>query len=133
MTTYTGQKYQQQALRGKYQKLFSYLCELSVSEWRTSFSEIEAIIGCKLPASARRYRPWWANQTGNGHSHALAWTSAGWKTAEVDMGAETLVLRRTSGASSRESILDTIWPVHSAGAWPESLSLGREDIYEDRT
>ncbi len=28
--------------------------------------------------------------------------------------------------------LDVVWPVHSAGAWPEGLSLTREDIYEER-
>ena len=40
----------------------------------------------QLPLSARMHRPWWANQSrGNGHSHALAWTMAGWETAAVDM------------------------------------------------
>lgn len=29
--------------------------------------------------------------------------------------------------------LDDVWPVHSAGGWPEDLSLDRGDIYEGRT
>lgn len=28
--------------------------------------------------------------------------------------------------------LDEVLPVHSAGGWPEDLSLRREEIYEDR-
>ena len=49
------------------------------------------------------------------------------------MAAETLVFRRKFGEPARKSVLDGIWPVHSAGSWPESLSLRRDDIYEDRT
>ena len=73
------QKYTQLAARGKYQQLYSYLCSLGSNEWRTSFTEIESILGFELPASARLYRPWWGNQeSGDGHSQALAWTMAGW-------------------------------------------------------
>ena len=82
-------------IRGKYQRLYSYLSSLQVSEWRTSFNEVEVVIGFDLPPSARLHRPWWGNQRGgSGHSHALAWSVAGWKTAEVDMDAETLVFQR---------------------------------------
>ncbi len=120
------------ALRGKYRRLYSHLCGLQAQEWRTTFSEIEAIIGFHLPPSARLHRPWWANQSGGGHSHALAWCAAGWETAEVDMDAETLLLRRKRRDTVLTSILDTVWPVHPTLVWPEGLSLRREDIYEDR-
>ena len=30
-------------------------------------------------------------------------------------------------------VLDDVWPVHSAGGWPQGLSLDRGDIYEGRT
>ncbi len=33
----------------------------------------------------------------------------------------------------RKLSLDEIWPVHSAGGWPQSVSLDRGDIYEGRT
>ena len=43
-----------------------------------SFCEIEAILGFRLPDSARLHRPRWSNQKkGGGHSHALAWQEAG--------------------------------------------------------
>ena len=126
-------EYRKMAVRGKYQRLYEYLCSLPTQEWRTSFGEIESIIGFELPSSARRYRPWWANQGGSsGHSQALAWNAAGWETAQVDMDAETLLLRRKRAEDAPKRSLDEIWPVHSAGVWPENLSLRREDIYEDR-
>ena len=126
-------EYRKMAVRGKYQRLYTHLCGLATEEWRTSFGEIEAVIGFELPASARLHRPWWSNQSGgNGHSQALAWSAAGWETADVDMDAETLLLRRRRPEAVRALTLDEAWPVHSAGAWPASLSLRREDLYEER-
>ena len=132
MTMERDLQYRQMAARGKYQRLYTYLCRLGTREWRTTFSEIESIIGFGLPASARLHRPWWGNQRGsNGHSQALAWGAAGWETAEVDMEAETLLLRRRPAAEPRRPVLDEVWPVHSAGGWPEGVSLRREEIYEE--
>ena len=126
-------KYREMANRSKYQRLYTHLCSLTTPEWRATFGDIESIIGFELPASARLHRPWWSNQTGgNGHSQALAWSAAGWETAEVDMDAETLLLRRKPTEAVRRLSLDEAWPVHSAGAWLEGLSLRREDIYEER-
>lgn len=121
------------AARGKYQGLYTHLCGLRTREWRTSFREIESIVGFELPASARLYRPWWANQSaGAGHSQALAWGMAGWETAQVDMEAGTLLLRRKRSPVARKLSLDDVWPVHPTAVWPQGLSLRREDIYEDR-
>ena len=95
MTRTREQQYRQIAARSKYQRLYTHLCGLAAQEWRTSFSEIESLLGFALPASARLHRPWWSNQpAGNGHSQALSWSAAGWETAEVDMEAETLLLQR---------------------------------------
>ena len=56
------------------------------------------MLGFRLPDSARLHRPWRANsRKGSGHSHALAWQAAGWRTARVDLEAETLVFRREAG------------------------------------
>ena len=133
MSMERGQRYRQMAARGKYQRLYTHLCGLATREWRATFSEIESIIGFGLPASARLHRPWWSNQSGaNGHSQAVAWGAAGWETAEVDMEAETLLLRRRPAVSARRITLDEVWPIHSAGGWPEDLSLGREALYEER-
>ena len=133
MTTDRNRTYRDMAARGKYRNLFAHLCDLQSHEWQATFREIESILGFSLPASARLYRPWWGNQRlGGGHSQALAWNVAGWETADVDMDAETLVLRRKRPPPSPTLDLDHVLPVHSAGAWPKGLSLRREDIYEDR-
>lgn len=127
------QRYRAMAIRGKYQRLYRHLRGLQAREWRTSFGEIEAIIGFELPASARLHRPWWANQRlGNGHSQALAWSVAGWETAEVDMDAEELLFRRMRPKPIPRLPLDEAWPVHPTAEWPEGLSLRREDLYEER-
>ena len=127
------QRYRDMAMRGKYRRLYAHLCGLGSREWLASFIEVEAVLGFQLPPAARMHRPWWANQSpGNGHSHALAWTTAGWETAQVDMEAETLLFRRKGSMPQRRVTLDEFWPVHSAGAWPADLRLRREDIYDER-
>ena len=128
------QKFREMAIRGKYQRLYTHLCSLPGQEWRTTVSGIEAIIGFELPASARRHRSWWSNRDGgNGCSQALAWGAAGWKTAEVNMDDETLLLRKDRRPKApRKPRLDEVWPVHPTAVWPEGLRLRREDMYEDR-
>lgn len=118
-------------VRGKYSPLYLYLRDLTSQEWRASFGEIEAILGATLPKSARSHRAWWANERNGRHIHAKAWLDAGWETANVDMDAETLSLRRKYHNAVGKSGLEDIWPVHSAGAWPPNLSLRREHIYEE--
>ena len=82
----------QAAQRGKYAPLYRHLMDLRGKEWPTTFSQIEDVLGFKLPDSARIHRPWWANQgERGGHSHALAWEMAGWRTSRVDMAGETVV------------------------------------------
>ena len=116
--------------RGKYQKLHTHLSGLITQEWRASFSEIESVVGFKLPPAARRHRAWWENDIG--HPHGRAWLTAGWKTAEVNMAAETLAFRRNLPPPARRRSIAEILPPRSFGPWPEGLSLRREDLYEDR-
>lgn len=81
--------------RGKYRALYEHLGKLPSSQWRTTFGEVERILGFRLPASARTHRPWWANSySGAGLSQSLAWQAAGWKTTEVDLGSERLIFVR---------------------------------------
>ena len=83
------------AQRGKYAPLFRHLAQLPGQEWQATFGQIENVLGFRLPDSARVHRPWWANQgERGGHSHALAWEIAGWKTSQVDMTGEKLVFVR---------------------------------------
>ena len=113
----------------KYRKLYAHLRSLSSREWKASFADIEAIIGDRLPASARRHRASWANDITQ--ARARAWLAAGWETAQVDMDAETLTFRRKRPLLASHRNLDEIWPARSFGPWPEGLSLRREDLYRE--
>ena len=48
----------------KYRALYLHLCGISEQQWSSSFSQIEDIIGNKLPPSARKRREWWSNHRG---------------------------------------------------------------------
>ena len=120
------------AERRKYRRLYKHLCAMKREEWATTFAEVEDIIGFDLPASARDHRAWWANQSpALGHSYAAACRAAGWETAEVDMDAETLVLRRNRRDVTNQFDLDELLPALDV-EWPEGLNLRREGLYEDR-
>ncbi len=73
--------------RSRYDGLHEYLSQRTEPVVRLSFTEIERIIGGSLPASARRYRPWWANEQSGTHVHARAWLDAGRRTAGVDLNS----------------------------------------------
>ena len=82
---------------GKYAPLYHHLSARRNEEWRASFGEIEAILGFRLPDSARRHRPWWAN---GGHGQARAWLAAGWRTHSVNLAGETLTFERMAQAQT---------------------------------
>lgn len=76
-----------------YDPLGQYLKKNTAKQIAMTFRDVESVIGRKLPMSAYRHRPWWANEE-RGHSHAKAWLQAGYETEQVDMTAKTLVFRR---------------------------------------
>lgn len=82
----------------KFEPLTAYLGSLPTSERRVTFSEIERILGFKLPPSARRHRPWWSNNPDNS-AITKAWLAAGFRTEQVDMAGETLVFRKAKPRS----------------------------------
>jgi hypothetical protein len=44
---------------------------------RITFVELETMLGASLPASARRHRSWWGNDSSGRHVQATAWLSIG--------------------------------------------------------
>jgi hypothetical protein len=79
----------------KYQPLARFLKTQGTRTVPLTFKELEKILGFKLPPSAYRHRPWWANEA-RGHVHAKAWLDAGYETAQVDMEAKRLVFECTA-------------------------------------
>ena len=104
MTITRDQSDRETAMRGKYAPLYRHLSAHPGSEWRATFGKVEEILGFRLPGSARRHSAWWSN--GRGHSHALAWHAAGWRTRAVNVAAETLVFvhREDAPGPSRVSV-----------------------------
>lgn len=70
---------------GKYAKLSIFLAKRAKfeSEVTLSFSEVEGIIGGKLPESSYSRRSWWSNV--RGRSPSEAWLTVGWRVKEVDL------------------------------------------------
>jgi hypothetical protein len=79
----------------KYDPLGSYLVRQGAREIRLTFGEIEKLLGFPLPASARKHRPWWAND--RAHVMARVWLDAGYVSEQVDMDGEQVVFRATRG------------------------------------
>ncbi len=138
MVNAKAQQREELAKRSKYGALYNHLRQIETDVWATTFGEIEAILGFPLPASARLHRPWWGNQkNNNGHSQALAWSTAGWNTANVDLENETLFFRRSTVTDYVKTEkppldLDEIFLVRDFGLRPDDFRLRREDIYPDR-
>src|SRR5437763_3705753 len=79
-------------MANKYSLLTQWLSSRAEDWVSCPFAELEAILGMRLPPSARRWRPWWANT--NGGSQASSWLNAGWKVEGVDIGEEIVTFNR---------------------------------------
>ncbi|HSI39272.1 MAG TPA: hypothetical protein VLA00_01855 [Xanthobacteraceae bacterium] len=77
----------------KYDALREHLNRLTLQQVPMTFSEIERIIGTRLPPAADAHRAWWSNNPSN-NVMTKAWLAAGYRTEEVDMTARRLVFAR---------------------------------------
>lgn len=81
----------------KYEPLRQFLdcTQAPVGEKILSFSEIERILGFKLPKSAHEHRPWWSNPSSSiDHPHAQSWFAAGWLVDTVNQKDKWVRFRR---------------------------------------
>lgn len=89
---------------GVYEPLTRHLEALGADQWSANFAEIERIIRRSLPASAYKYRPWWANQADGNHSQSKAWQDAGWETSDIDLAHRTVrFVRAYENSEGRKS------------------------------
>ncbi|HXC54822.1 MAG TPA: hypothetical protein VNU97_05980 [Rhizomicrobium sp.] len=77
----------------KYDALGDYLSKQFGSEIPMTFTEIEKVIGLKLPPKAQHYRAWWSNNPSN-NVMTKVWLAAGFQTEQVDMASRKLVFKR---------------------------------------
>ena len=87
----------------KYEPLAKFLSAHRGSVWEATFDDVEKVLGDELPGSARKHRPWWANQSGGGHSQTLGWQSVGWETRDVDLERERVKFVRRDAKSDPEA------------------------------
>jgi putative restriction endonuclease len=78
----------------KYAPLIEYLKRQSGARLSLTFAEVEIILDAPLPASARIYPAWWANETDGTHNWAHEWMKAGWLTEEVSFTRERVTFVR---------------------------------------
>lgn len=64
-----------------------------IDQVQLTFNDIEKIIQSDLPASARNYRAWWANDSIS-HSHSQLWLDAGWRTTYVNLSQGKVTFSR---------------------------------------
>ena len=99
----------------RYQPLADFLAGREQGEWEADFVEIESRLGFRLPASAKKYPAWWANQRGAGHAQSLGWRSVGWRTSRLDLKRKRVrfvreraedqrAIARPSAAADREQL-----------------------------
>lgn len=86
-----------------YDPLFKLLCLKSaggVSIVPATFKQIEAVLGFKLPDTARSKSQWWGNETGDTrHVQCRAWLNAGFETRNLNLATECVefVERESAG------------------------------------
>jgi hypothetical protein len=81
----------------KYEPLRHFLEGQELQQIRVSFSDVERILGFKLPAS-KNHRAWWSNNPSN-NVMTKAWLAAGYETEQVDIEGRRLVFRRVAKRS----------------------------------
>lgn len=80
----------------RYEPLRNRLLSLTVSSVRMKFSDIEEIIGRDLPASARKYPAWWANNDQGGKRHSKGWLHVGWRAEDLALEMEEVTFIKAS-------------------------------------
>ena len=80
--------------KDEYNKAGSHLLVLNEAVITMTFSEIESIIGKKLPASAHEHREWWANHENNSQCF---WIRVGYRTdnlSKSDLKKQIIVFHK---------------------------------------
>src|SRR5882757_7090501 len=75
---------------GKYTRLGEFLRAQRTKEVPMTFSEIERVIGGKLPPNSPQYPAWWSNNPSN-NVMTKVWLSAGFRTEQVDVKSRKVV------------------------------------------
>ena len=111
----------------KYEPLHTYLIRAKSDYIPMSFSDIENVLGFALPASSRRHRAWWSNNTSN-NVMTEAWMKAGFETENVDMESRKLLFRRVNRAMNPSSMFN-VFKKETAKTQNEDQSSTRRPLF----
>ena len=89
--------------RSKYYVFKDFLNQLPDDCITITFSEIEQILGFKLPPSCYKYPSAWTNS--NSHLLPQAWLSAGFRSEKINLAEQTITLRRIPSFNTAEPLL----------------------------
>ena len=90
-------------MANKYRPLTEWLTAQSGDRVVCTFAQLEQVLGDRLPASARDYRAWWANQPDH-HMQAQAWLGAGWVVRDINLTAETVTFARRQPSREQATV-----------------------------
>lgn len=82
----------------KYYPLFEHLQYCNQAVVTLTFLEIEALMGCLLPTSARAKKNWWSNRDSASALQAGAWVSAGYQVNAVDLAQQKVTFQTFQAA-----------------------------------
>jgi len=77
----------------RYDRLGEHIRSRNDDRVTMTFAEIEAVIQNELPASARKYSAWWANDPD--HSQAKSWLDEDYKTEDLSLTEERVSFVRS--------------------------------------
>lgn len=83
----------------KYDRLGEFLRTQRTREIPMTFTEIEKVIGAKLPPNSPQYPAWWSNNPSN-NVMTKVWLKAGFRTEQVDVKSRKVVFRRVEQKAS---------------------------------
>ena len=109
----------------KYEPLTRHLRAQVADTVRMRFSDIERVIGAKLPPSAAHNRAYWSNNTSNSVL-TKAWLAAGFRSEQVDLAGRELVFRRTA---SRRAVTPTGFSEAPAASYPREDSMQEPSLF----
>jgi hypothetical protein len=89
---------------GKYSPITKWLSEISCNKISLTFSDVESILGFKLPESAYKHSRWWMNDIN--HSQAKGWIDAGFITANYNQAIASKAVVFEKGAGTKNSNCD---------------------------
>jgi hypothetical protein len=78
----------------KYYPLFEHLQHCKQAVVTLTFAEIEALMVCSLPESARTKKNWWSNLDSSSALQAGAWIGAGYHIESVDLTQQIVTFQK---------------------------------------